>query len=109
MPCCSDEGGTTEIVSYVTSEIDSSLLTRKSNFRNDKTLCLLSVHWPPKLYTTSGYWKEVAELSFCVVFVMGFVDRSSDGSSKEGSVHVFRGVFPLVASLSHYSVDGNLV
>lgn len=48
-------------------------------------------------------------MSFCVVFVMGFVDRSSDGSSKEGSVHVFHGVFPLVASLSHYSVDGNRV
>lgn len=109
MPCHSDECGTTEIVSYVISEIDSSLLTRKSNFRNDKTLCLLSVHWPPKLYATSGYWKEVAELSFYVVFFISFVDRSSDGSSKEGSVHVFCGVFPLVASLSHYSVSGNLV
>lgn len=89
------------IVSYVTSEIDSSLLTRKSNFRNDKMLGLLSLHWSPKLCVTSGCCKEVAELS-CVAFVMGFVDRSSDGSFKEGRVHVFCRVshlLPLTASM----------
>lgn len=100
------------IVSYVTSEIDSSLLTRKSNFRNDKTLGLLSFHWSPKLYATSGFWKEVAGLSFCVAFVLGFVGRSSDGSSKEGRVRVFCGVshlLPLITQQCQWGTYGLLV
>lgn len=98
------------IVSYVTSEIDSSLLTRKSNFRNDKTLGLLSFHWSPKLYATSDFWKEVAGLSFCVAFVLGFVGRSSDGSSKEGRVRVFCGVshlLPLITQQCQWETSVN--
>lgn len=89
-------------------KLPSSLLTRKSNFRNDKMLGPLNVRWPSKLFATSGCGKEVAELSW-LVFVWGFVDRSSDRSSKEDRVRVFCGVFPLVTSLSHNSVNGNLV
>lgn len=93
------------IVSYVTSEIDSSLLTRKSNFRNDKTLGLLSLHWSPKLYATSGFWKEVAGLSFCVAFVLALWAEAVMGHPRRAGCVYFVG-FPTCCLLSHNSVNG---
>lgn len=95
------------IVSYVISELPSSLLNRKNKFRNGTMLGLLNIQWPPKFHMTFGCWKVVTVLSFCVVFIMNFVDRNSNGSYKEGGV--FCGIFPHAASLSHSSDNGNLL
>lgn len=79
------------------------LLSGKSEFRNDKMLCLLNIHWPPKLYVAFGCWKVVTVLSFGIGCVLGFVDRNSNTRRMVGMCFVG------FSHLSYSSDSGNLV